>query len=151
MQALFRCGIEIADRNEFNAFFRQRGDQRIVQAAPCIDHELSYQWADGVELPGGTKPVRAKLLDARIHLLLEPGDAHHEELVEVRAQDRKKLHSLEQRVRWIERLFENTALKAEKTQLAIDEQTAVVEGKYRRGSRLGGCLAFRLSHALPLG
>ena len=44
-------------------------------------------------------PVLQRRLDPRVDLVVQPGDADHEELVEVRGRDRAELHALEQRRR----------------------------------------------------
>ena len=50
------------------------------------------------------------------------GDAHHEELVEVRRGDRGELDALEQRRRRIGRLLEHALVERQPRQLAVDEQ-----------------------------
>jgi hypothetical protein len=46
----------------------------------------------------------------------------HEELVEVRAEDRQELHPLEQRVALVERLAQHAGVEVEPAQLAVDEE-----------------------------
>ena len=44
-----------------------------------------------------TQPVSRTCPQASVHLVLQPGDAHLEELVETLGEDREELHPLEQR------------------------------------------------------
>ena len=52
---------------------------------------------------------------------LEAGDAHHEELVEIRRGDRRELDPLEQRRRRVGRFLEHALVEREPRQLAVDE------------------------------
>ena len=61
----------------------QRGPQAVVQARGLAPGLLAHRLADRRDRLGRAAAVLARLLDARIHVLLQPGDAHHEELVEV--------------------------------------------------------------------
>ena len=68
------------------------------------------------------------------------GDANHEELVEIRADDREELDALEQRVRLVERLIEHALVELEPAQFAVDEQRGVLkvaDGGWSDRLRLG--------------
>ena len=54
----------------------------------------------------------------------EPGDAHHEELVEVRGEDRAELHPLEQRHLRIGRQLEHARVEVEPGKLSVEEPRA---------------------------
>ena len=49
----------------------------------------------------------------------KPGHADHEELVQVRAEDRQEPHPFEQRIGGVLRLFEHPALESQQRQLAV--------------------------------
>jgi hypothetical protein len=52
---------------------------------------------------------------------LEAGDAHHEELVEVRGEDREEVRPLEERRRGVLAELEHTLVEGEPAELAVDE------------------------------
>jgi len=51
----------------------------------------------------------------------EAGDSHHEELIEVRCEDREEVHPLEQRHRRILREFKDPLIEGQPAELAIEE------------------------------
>jgi hypothetical protein len=61
---------------------------------------------------------------ARRDLLLEPGDPHLEELVEVLGEDREESGPLQQRVAVVLRLEQHPAVELEPRQLAVDVRHA---------------------------
>ena len=79
------------------------------------------------ELLGRRQAVGGRLGDAGLDLLLEAGDAHHEELVQVRAQDGEELDALEQRVARVARLLEHAGLELEQAELAVDVEAGVFQ------------------------
>src|SRR6266550_1724073 len=52
-------------------------------------------------------------------------DANHVELVEVRAENREKFQSLEERIAFVERLVKNSRVEFEPAQLAIDVERRI--------------------------
>ena len=64
-------------------------------------------------------------------LLLEPGDADLEELVEVAGEDGQEAHPLQQRVALVLRLEQDARVELEPRQLAVDVR------QFRDGARLG--------------
>jgi len=56
-----------------------------------------------------------------VQAALEGGHPHHEELVQVRAEDGQELHALQQGHRGILRLFQHAAIELQPRQLAIHE------------------------------
>jgi hypothetical protein len=87
---------------------------------------MADSWSSGV-IP---------LDDARRRLLLEAGHAHLEELVEVAAEDREELESLEQGSARVERFVQHTAIELEPRELAVQIQRGVP--KIDRGRRCFG-------------
>ncbi len=55
--------------------------------------------------------ITRQINNARLDLLLEAGDTHHEELRQVRAHDGQELDTFQKRVALIHGLFEDTAEK----------------------------------------
>jgi hypothetical protein len=113
VEALAGGCIEVIDADEFDAFCGEGGEQRLVEAAAGVDHELRDDGADGFELGGGVEAVGADFIEAGIDLVFEACDADHEELVDVGAEDGEKLDALEERVGGVVGFFENAALEAE--------------------------------------
>ena len=66
----------------------------------------------------------------------EPGDADHEELVEVRGEDRAELDALEQRHRRVVGELEHAGVELEPGELAVEESLAFL-------GDLGRCAALR--------
>jgi hypothetical protein len=66
--------------------------------------------------------VRARILVAGVDPALQLGHPHHEELVEIRAEDGEKLHALEQRHGGILGLFEHPPIELQPRQFTIDER-----------------------------
>ena len=104
------------------------GEQRLelVEEAPVLlVAEPARALRDSGQGLGRGEAVEPRARVVLAHAALEPGHAHHEELVEVRADDRKELDPLEQRYGRILGLFEDPAIELEPRQLAVDERVAV--------------------------
>ena len=69
----------------------------------------------------GLNPSGPNVARLAFDLLFDSGDANLEKLVQVRAENRKKLDALDERLRRILRFFEDAAVELEPAQLAIDE------------------------------
>ena len=128
------------------------GELRHDLASPGVAgfvHELVGQRAAGDELLGGRHAVGRQVGDAGLDLLAQAGHADHEELAEVRAQDRQELDALEQRVALVADLFEHAALEGQHAELAVDVVGTVCEidgrvdgrGRRRRFAGAFGCFA----------
>jgi len=84
------------------------------------------------ELLAGAQGVGPALLHMTGELLLEAGDADHEEFVEVRAGDGEELQPLQGGDARIEALLEHALVEGQPRELAIDEEARVVEVLDRR-------------------
>ena len=96
--------------------------------------ELGDPRADRVErLARGQSVDRA---DAKVGLVLleQAGDAHHEELVEIRGDDRDELHPLEKRERRVLGELEQPCVELDPRELTVDQSR-------RRSLGLDGHLA----------
>ena len=71
--------------------------------------------------------VDGELLYAGTHLLLEPADALHEELVQVRAHDGQELHALQKGGSLVLGLIQDAAVELEPGELAVQVQGRVLE------------------------
>ena len=93
------------------------------------------------ELLFGRASVRAFQRDAFAHLAGQPGDADHEELVEVAGRDRQEAHALQQRVMLVVRFLQHTPVELQPGKLAVDETVRI--------AALGACLLDGREFAAP--
>ena len=77
-------------------------------------------FSDGEQLLERCLPVFARRGDASFHLGLQGRDAHHEELVEVVAEDGAELGLIQQRGAGIERLRQNALVERDPAQFPVD-------------------------------
>ena len=76
---------------------------------------------------GRGQAVGAARVDPRLDLVVHAGDADHEELVEVRGEDREELQPLDQRQRLVLGQLEHAVVEVEPGQLAVDVERGVGE------------------------
>ena len=112
-----------------------RQQVRRHQAVQPVDHGV-HAGRHLAELLRRREAGRVGIGVAFLDRVPQPGDAHHEELVEVRRHDRRELGALEQRVRRVGRLFGHPLVEGEPGELAVEEQ-------------LGRALALALRTAIP--
>ena len=91
---------------------------------------------------GRRQTVRAAVAEAGVDLIVQAGDADHEELVEVAGEDRRELQALEQRQVGLLGELEHAPVELDPGQLAVVVQRGVVEVELgldlrRRGRRDG--------------
>ena len=94
-----------------------------VPAAVLLGDELLGAAGDSLQLSERFEAVDRRVLRQHVAegLLAQAGDADHEELVEVRGEDREELCPLEQRVIGVLGLFEHAGVELQPAQLAVDE------------------------------
>jgi phosphoribosylanthranilate isomerase len=73
----------------------------------------------GPETPHRVEAIRADFGAAFVELTPQQRDSHHEELIEVRADDRQELETLEQRHARVLRFFEHAMVELEPRQLTV--------------------------------
>ena len=78
----------------------ERRHDRLVPAGVLLGDELLGPPGDPLQLRERLEPVGRRVLRQHVaeRLLAQPGHADHEELVQVRREDRQKLHPLQQRI-----------------------------------------------------
>ena len=76
---------------------------------------------------GGRQPVGTAGVDPRVELVVDAGDADHEELVQVGDEDRQELQPLDQRQRLVLGELEHAVVEVEPRELAVGVQRAVRE------------------------
>src|SRR5690348_3486794 len=80
-----------------------------VFEAGTLERRQAHDFAvNRLELLNGSQAVGRRLHDFRRDLSPESRDAHHEEFVEIAAEDREKLHALEERRSRVQRLVKHT-------------------------------------------
>ena len=118
-------GVLPAGPNKVNALGGEARLQDLEEAAVLVlDEPVDLDGHRHHRLPGG-EPVRTDRLVAGGDETLEAGHPHHEELVQVRAEDRKELDPLEERHRFVLGFLEHAAVELEPRQLAIDQRVIV--------------------------
>ena len=102
---------------------RRRPSKQSLSRPPSSQHAL----ADQRDRLRGDAPVGAGVLDARVDLVAQTGDAHHVVLVEVRRVDRAELHALEQRNPLVLGQLQHALVEVQPGQLAVQVQRRVVQ------------------------
>src|ERR1700674_2050256 len=100
-----------------------------------------------------TQAIRPNIARFAFDLLFDTGDTDLEELVEVRAEDAKKLYPLDQRLGRVLRLLQDAAIELEPAQLAINEIFRIakaVVGRLFGGHRNNRGALFRFDPGLRL-
>ena len=113
-------GIEQRDR-----LGRERGSQAVFPARGLVVEHRARALEDGSQLLEGVLPVGGNVLDPGPDLLQQRRDPHHEELVEIGADDGEELHPLEQGVVGVVGLREHALVELEPAQFAVQVQRMV--------------------------
>ena len=120
-----------------------------LQIAPDLllpGHEPAGTALDRRQLLRRRQAVLAQSGDARRHLRLQAGDAHHVELVEIGGGDGQEADALKHRMTRVRRLVQDALVERQPRQLAI--------GEARRAADIGrvppGSLAWSRSPLCPL-
>ena len=98
-EGLARVVVEIAPGTEVDPLLGQGGEDLLEEDALLLGTEVDDVVPDQQQLLGRGAPVVRRLVDTRVELVLEAGDPHLEELVQVRLVDGEELGPLEQRHR----------------------------------------------------
>ncbi len=125
--------------DEADLVLLQRRQQHVVEDRVLALDLLVHQLADPRQHLLRLQAVGAGQFAGEGDLLLQPGDADLEELVEVAGEDQQELQALEQRRGLVERLLQDTDIELQLRQLAVDVQAAVVQPRHR-GQQLAGLL-----------
>ena len=109
--------------------------------AQAVEHgvleakQLLYADADRGELLCGAHAVGRQARPANLSLLMKPGDADGEELVEVVGEDRQEAHALEQRVPFVARFVEHTLVEVQPRELPVQVNPRGPIGGQTRSNR----------------
>ena len=125
----------------------QRGPQLVVEARASGARVCSRTArADRRDRLRRAAAVLARLVDARVDLVLQAGDADHEELVQVARVDRAELQPLQQRDRVVLGELQDAVVELQPRQLAVEVQRRVVEVDRDGRGRLG---LLQIGHGAP--
>ena len=94
--------------------------------------------ADLLQLLFRGAPVLAQTLHTRMQLRLQGGHPHHEELIEVVAEDGAEFRLLQQRCAWVERLSQHSFVESDPAELTVDHELTGLAGLAHGGA--GFCL-----------
>ena len=112
--------VQVGIAQEVNAGFLQIGQEIVLIAVTRLRQQLGNGFTNGRQLFGGGQAIEGKFRYAGGNLLLEAGDAHHEELIQVGADDRQKFDPLEQWIALIPGLFQDAAEKLQLAEFAVE-------------------------------
>ena len=125
--------VEFVIAPNADSLARQRRPQLVAQQVSKAVERNAQARRDRRQLLFGKPAVDRTLVDLRLDLLLERRDANHEIFVEVRAEDRDELETLEQRIARVGGFLQYAIVELEPREFAAVVQRRVVEAKARLG------------------
>ena len=130
-----RCSTrELVEADDVDALLGQRRAQPSRRQRVWRSHARRPARACSSSTCDGVRPSGPGS-HAGVELLVQAGDADHEELVEVRAEDRRELQPLEERLVGLLGELEHALVEREPGELAVEVELGIVEVGRRR--RLG--------------
>ena len=112
---------EFGELQKADAVSSQRGDELLAPAGVLLLDHPPDALGDGAKRLAGREAVDVALHHFAFDLLLEPGDADLEQLVEVRTGDAEKFDALQQWRGGIQRFVQHALVEFQPAQLPIDE------------------------------
>ena len=132
--------VQILVLQNSNARLGERRHELSRKAALRFRQQLFHLAADRDQLRRRAHPVGTGLAGAGIGLSDQSGYPDHEEFVQVRAQDREELDTLQKRVVRVFRLLQDAALEREQCEFPVDVQRRLMEvDGYGRGLGFPSC------------
>ena len=119
-------------RDDLNPAPVEFGQNLFAQAAQVLRNEREEPRSYLLQLLDGPHAVGREFGDVLCERLLKARHAYHEELVQVLGEDGEELEAFENRLRRVERLFENAPVELYLAQLAVEEQACAVGARLRR-------------------
>ncbi len=143
-------GIQLRIGHDVDALLAERGFELVLQAMVRGLHQAFRLAPDRDQLGADAHAVRAELRNSGVQLRVQAGHSHHEELVQIGADDGEEAYALQQRVRVIVRFLQHAPLKAQQSQLAVHIKAGIHQVCRGRlvllGSR-GRCAAGTYGHS----
>ena len=125
---LASLGAQIAPYQDANRFGLQRRNQIVAPALILLVHEtVNFRGEFGEDLFRYSS-VGTGLAIPVLGLLHQAGKAHLDELVQIARGNAQKFHTLQERITWVTRLFENPLIELHPGQMAIEESLGVRNG-----------------------
>src|SRR5439155_8295901 len=112
---------QLRDLPNVNPILRQFRQQFIFPERILLGEEFAHCFLNAIENLRRAQTVGTKFARLAFNLLFNSGNTDLEKLVEVRAEDRKKLDPLDQRLPLILRFFQDPPVELEPAQLAVDK------------------------------
>ena len=112
---------EFREGEKADAVFGQGGAQFLPPAFVLAFDQLADAADHSAEGLRGGHAVGGAFHHVAFHLLLEAGDAHLEELVQVGTENAEELHPFQQGSGGVQRLFQDAMVELQPAQLAVDE------------------------------
>ena len=113
--------VTLVEVGDDDAVLREGGAELPVPELGLTSSQLEDACAELGEGLLGRQPVRRADEQARLDLVEQARDAHHEELVEVRRADRTETNALEQRLVGIGGEIEHAAVELQPRELPVEE------------------------------
>ncbi len=114
--------LKFFDGEKANTFLRQLRQKLLAPAFVLFLHQPVNALLDRLKPLGRSQPIHAPAHHIAFNLLLDAGHAHFEKLVEVRTENRKELHALQQWHLRITSFGEDAAIEFKPTQLAVQKR-----------------------------
>lgn len=119
--------VEIGERAEDHAGLGEFGDELVEEHRLGTSTLQLQALADLAQLGAGRAPVGGAVAEAGGHLILQAGDAHLEELIEVLREDRHELEPFEQWHRRVGREGEHAGVEVQPGQFPVQEAVRGVD------------------------
>ena len=129
------------------------GEQLLPERLPGVllfEVEVLGEGGDFLQLFHRRQPVDALLGEAGADLVLQAGDADHEELIEIVGRYRQEAQAFEQRMVLVARFLEHAHVELQPAHLAVDKARRALPQRLNVGSRRVAFSDFRhVIHRLP--
>jgi hypothetical protein len=112
-------GVAVLAGQDADACGVERRPHPLLEQARMAGALLLHALGDGADRLERREAVIAAGVHARIHLIVQPGNPDHEELVQVGRVDREELHPLEQRDGLVLGQLQHPLVEVEPGQLAV--------------------------------
>src|SRR5688572_937193 len=106
--------------HEMDSRLVQLREDFLIETLQCSSIQFERQFPRRSQHLRRGQAVWEDFHDMGFHLLADAGNAHHEELIHIRAENGKEFQALKQGIAIIQRLLENAPLKFKQTELSID-------------------------------
>jgi hypothetical protein len=112
----------------------QRGPELVMPELVLVLDQLENVLADRLEsLPRG-HAVGPGIVRFMLDLLLDAGDAHLEEFIEIRGDNPQKPQPFQQRLALVLRFLQHAPVKGQPAQFPVDEKPGIGEVRSRHGA-----------------